>query len=330
MNTKILITLLSLGVFSLGHHGASQPRNFNPGTDHDLGVISSLDEFYEMLGTNSSSWEDVETFHVSTEEELAEFYRSGQAQSPSHFEPINLDQVDEASLMEFCGEDTSWPRWVCDLIPEQVPWWAVGGATIILFHPARVDAWLDDIARFWINGGFNLAFRIRRLQGQQEEVIPVRSLKTRDGLDITDGLVHFKLEHPSESGLHKRQIDDQGVAVEAHLYTQYSYDVASGEIVYEGDSSTISVDASGVAGAEKVDKRQADHWSAEVTLVRRTTTLPPMELRSCIRDTLKRYFNRSSETNSHSCQPIRYENARAAVGIFINPDQSFSRSRDCC
>ncbi|KAM0508816.1 hypothetical protein ACHAP6_002619 [Verticillium nonalfalfae] len=54
-----LAVVLLLGVDSALAAARIMPRDFNPDTDVDLGVLDDLDAFFTTLGTNASDWLDV-------------------------------------------------------------------------------------------------------------------------------------------------------------------------------------------------------------------------------------------------------------------------------
>ncbi|KAL0936789.1 uncharacterized protein CTRU02_209004 [Colletotrichum truncatum] len=288
------------------------PRSFNNATDVDLGFLDSVDSFFELLGTNSSDWD---RFEDAAEEVF----------DPNAFSP-NPDNVLMARQMEQCLSLTDWTQLICDNMPNNKVKYALGAAIAIYYAPIVLVNWLENCGKLIHGRDYVWQSRKASELDKRDDIASVVASKW-NGADH----LYFKVPQVFDS-LQTRSVDELGVASEATLYNEYSFDTATSTIHYRASGGTFHAEMPEVTPEKRwLGPRQLSRDYVIFLEVHRATAAGTTASYQCIGKTLRYFVDRSSERHRSSCQPMHNRGSfMSNVNIHITPGSTGRRLFDCC
>ncbi|KAL9945968.1 hypothetical protein D7B24_004775 [Verticillium nonalfalfae] len=217
---------------------------------------------------------------------------------------------------------------------------ACGWGTFIALSPLFAGAFFLHMAVAIKAGRYTYRVAVPNTQSRVRLMV-----RDADQLRAAD-FVHFKIEHPA-SRLHPRGFAAELDAGEAHVYTDWKYDVNAGELFTNGatgrllgytweDGHDDEADVVGEDGhGDRGDRFAADRNATEdgpgaiVTRQNRAWTMIVSAVpapntwttasQGCVEKTLKYFALRTAKRHTSSCQPLHNRGDwRYHIGIHIN------------
>lgn len=306
-------------VSSAGGMSHPQPRNFDANKHVDLGLMNSLDDFYEYVGTTHEDWEDIDQGPVSV---ASRSYK----ESTTSASDVSLSVFAD----EQCGERTTSDGQVCQQTPNYTPYFIAAAAVavpgLIVFSGDIADRFMQGWASFHMNGGWST---------NRRAIIHAASGSLRQRRDEwEDKLVRFTVPRSIEVGVVARSVDDDGVVTEAASFGHYAYNSKSGVLSHESEVHRLTQDDSELRRrrARGLTTRQEDAYSLEVEDYRISNAVT-IATEACLADLIGRYVQRTIDNGRASCQPAA-DGASPwinIVGIYVNPGaDQWDRVVECC
>lgn len=312
-----LMAAACLASADVAHTPAS--RNFADGRDIDIGTFSTMESFFNMVGTTVADWAEID-YAQELELELAT-----QDHKHSATNAISGRQNDDQ-----CPADLNfYNRFACQNIPERINWWAVGGPLLVYYGPTLIENWLNSIAAA-IQAGRNVRNVYR---GSPDGGAPapgggVVRVASELGWDDVDN-VHFKISNSTVSN----------VSGGAAVLNEYSYNTHTHEVHYEKTIASFSSDSAAVMEADHpvettgkaFARAPTDFYSILLTTTRRNNF--GVSQPGCIAARLKQLIDEASQNHRGTCTLVDDLDARwaLAVGVHISDQRDHAGApRECC